>query len=138
MCLWVFFLLDVFSLFFFFKQKTAYEVRISDWSSDVCSSDLSNAWHRSSACKGVGESPGGRDDGGLGFEKGVEPFEAVLAAPAARLDAAIGRRPADVAIGVDPNHAGFDPRRHAVRPPGSDDRRVGKGCVSTCRFRWRP
>src|SRR3546814_7118085 len=28
-------------LFFFFKQKTAYEVRISDWSSDVCSSDLS-------------------------------------------------------------------------------------------------
>src|SRR3546814_8847886 len=31
--------------FFFFKQKTAYEMRISDWSSDVCSSDL----------KGVGE-----------------------------------------------------------------------------------
>src|SRR3546814_7513623 len=29
-----------FSLFFFFKQKTAYEMRISDWSSDVCSSDL--------------------------------------------------------------------------------------------------
>src|SRR3546814_13960864 len=29
--------------FFFFKQKTAYEMRISDWSSDVCSSDLS-AW----------------------------------------------------------------------------------------------
>src|SRR3546814_20481790 len=28
-------------LFFFFKQKTAYELRISDWSSDVCSSDLS-------------------------------------------------------------------------------------------------
>src|SRR3546814_7901234 len=28
------------SFFFFFKQKTAYEVRISDWSSDVCSSDL--------------------------------------------------------------------------------------------------
>src|SRR3546814_5952156 len=26
--------------FFFFKQKTAYELRISDWSSDVCSSDL--------------------------------------------------------------------------------------------------
>src|SRR3546814_13218187 len=28
------------SCFFFFKQKTAYEMRISDWSSDVCSSDL--------------------------------------------------------------------------------------------------
>src|SRR3546814_9787773 len=29
-----------FVFFFFFKQKTAYEMRISDWSSDVCSSDL--------------------------------------------------------------------------------------------------
>src|SRR3546814_3248727 len=29
--------------FFFFKQKTAYEMRISDWSSDVCSSDLAQA-----------------------------------------------------------------------------------------------
>src|SRR3546814_9912551 len=31
------------SIFFFFKQKTAYEMRISDWSSDVCSSDLVGA-----------------------------------------------------------------------------------------------
>src|SRR3546814_10352050 len=30
--------------FFFFKQKTAYELRISDWSSDVCSSDLRTRW----------------------------------------------------------------------------------------------
>src|SRR3546814_9773508 len=30
----------MFLVFFFFKQKTAYEMRISDWSSDVCSSDL--------------------------------------------------------------------------------------------------
>src|SRR3546814_8156236 len=30
----------MFSIVFFFKQKTAYEMRISDWSSDVCSSDL--------------------------------------------------------------------------------------------------
>src|SRR3546814_8187041 len=30
----------LFCFFFFFKQKTAYEMRISDWSSDVCSSDL--------------------------------------------------------------------------------------------------
>src|SRR3546814_2548266 len=37
-------------LFFFFKQKTAYEMRISDWSSDVCSSDLdaSRAGHHRS------------------------------------------------------------------------------------------
>src|SRR3546814_5889356 len=32
--------------FFFFKQKTAYEMRISDWSSDVCSSDLSRYGER--------------------------------------------------------------------------------------------
>src|SRR3546814_19286980 len=32
----------MFLFFFFFKQKTAYEMRISDWSSDVCSSDLSD------------------------------------------------------------------------------------------------
>src|SRR3546814_1538111 len=31
-------------VFFFFKQKTAYEMRISDWSSDVCSSDLWLTW----------------------------------------------------------------------------------------------
>src|SRR3546814_4696905 len=32
-------------MFFFFKQKTAYELRISDWSSDVCSSDLNRNHH---------------------------------------------------------------------------------------------
>src|SRR3546814_6874637 len=34
---------DMYSVFFFFKQKTAYDMRISDWSSDVCSSDLRGA-----------------------------------------------------------------------------------------------
>src|SRR3546814_11682304 len=34
------FVVSFFCVFFFFKQKTAYEMRISDWSSDVCSSDL--------------------------------------------------------------------------------------------------
>src|SRR3546814_8780235 len=33
-------MIDRYCYFFFFKQKTAYEMRISDWSSDVCSSDL--------------------------------------------------------------------------------------------------
>src|SRR3546814_9784123 len=33
-------LINIAHCFFFFKQKTAYEMRISDWSSDVCSSDL--------------------------------------------------------------------------------------------------
>src|SRR3546814_2915081 len=45
--------------FFFFKQKTAYEMRISDWSSDVCSSDL---WMitRQGVCAAV-EQPAGLD-----------------------------------------------------------------------------
>src|SRR3546814_1925526 len=34
-------------IFFFFKQKTAYEMRSSDWSSDVCSSDLARRGRRS-------------------------------------------------------------------------------------------
>src|SRR3546814_19660747 len=37
--------------FFFFKQKTAYEMRISDWSSDVCSSDLQDAIGRQAGAK---------------------------------------------------------------------------------------
>src|SRR3546814_8695769 len=45
-------------LFFFFKQKTAYEMRISDWSSDVCSSDLPG---------------GGRDLNGASFRNGEIP-----------------------------------------------------------------
>src|SRR3546814_14373185 len=40
----------VISCVFFFKQKTAYELRISDWSSDVCSSDL---YLMADACKGT-------------------------------------------------------------------------------------
>src|SRR3546814_4625705 len=38
--------------FFFFKQKTAYEMRISDWSSDVCSSDLDGRRSRGTAPRG--------------------------------------------------------------------------------------
>src|SRR3546814_9628435 len=48
-------------LFFFFKQKTAYEMRISDWSSDVCSSDLPG--HRAARLRrhrGGGEVPAAR------------------------------------------------------------------------------
>src|SRR3546814_3489762 len=43
MCLcWISVVLLSVTFFFFFKQKTAYDMRISDWSSDVCSSDLLN------------------------------------------------------------------------------------------------
>src|SRR3546814_3193356 len=39
---------------FFFKQKTAYEMRISDWSSDVCSSDLIHAYQELNLTMGSG------------------------------------------------------------------------------------
>src|SRR3546814_5226618 len=59
-------------LFFVFKQKTAYEMRISDWSSDVCSSDLDRAALRA-VFRGIGHEVaqdhrdllGGRVDDGL-------------------------------------------------------------------------
>src|SRR3546814_3720781 len=50
------FLSFVFMFLFFFKQKTAYEMRISDWSSDVCSSDLSICV-RAQAARGGEEQP---------------------------------------------------------------------------------
>src|SRR3546814_9126218 len=49
--------------FFFFKQKTAYEMRISDWSSDVCSSDLAYCIHFFMLC--MSEQPGRAGSGGL-------------------------------------------------------------------------
>src|SRR3546814_1551584 len=45
----------VYSFFFFFKQKTAYEMRISDWSSDVCSSDLTLGVAMDTALMGLAE-----------------------------------------------------------------------------------
>src|SRR3546814_8717687 len=59
-------------IFFFFKQKTAYEMRISDWSSDVCSSDLRDdldpAVLEGAATGGIdilpGDHPGGNFPGG--------------------------------------------------------------------------
>src|SRR3546814_2830974 len=45
------FICTFYCLFFFFKQKTAYEMRISDWSSDVCSSDLVSAHANSAGTK---------------------------------------------------------------------------------------
>src|SRR3546814_6156045 len=85
--------------FFFFKQKTAYEMRISDWSSDVCSSDL-HAPHRSAG-------DGNKND----------------------------RVRHDVLLRVVLNTW----RPYASgRPERSEERRVGKECVSTCRSRWSP
>src|SRR3546814_6045244 len=78
--------------FFFFKQKTAYEMRISDWSSDVCSSDLATPWQRVST-----------EQQATGRNSEMSMKMRVL----------------------------FSTTR-------SEERRVGKECVSTCRSRWSP
>src|SRR3546814_5298966 len=95
--------------FFFFKHKTAYEMRISDWSSDVCSSDLFRNIRRT--CHGVlldalKRSPFREDQRRLiiatYFYCAIWTLSAVH------------------------------------RAERSEERRVGKECVSTCRSRWSP
>src|SRR3546814_8576539 len=102
--------------FFFFKQKTAYEMRISDWSSDVCSSDL------------------------------VVQFTAVGGKHSADNAAATGQFVVNIATEsmmdqVNATSAGFAEDVNeftAVGVARSEERRVGKACVSTCRSRWWP
>src|SRR3546814_9730481 len=67
--------------FFFFKQKTAYEMRISDWSSDVCSSDLDpRAVARGTESPhpvAVGVAGGVAEDPWLAGDRGDEPLGVV-------------------------------------------------------------
>src|SRR3546814_12139727 len=119
------------ALFFFFKQKTAYEMRISDWSSDVCSSDLLHVAGRSGAAF-LCVFPGlhGRH-AWVGDFRQPDPDGVLLGAdqpvliPADRLLAPPRRCPARCLHGLDGD------RR-------SDERRVGKEVVSTCRSRCSP
>src|SRR3546814_15920395 len=112
-------------LIYFFKQKTAYEVRISDWSSDVCSPDLVTATSdiRPDRAAILAMLPG--------FEG--EILQKPPAYSALKID---GRRAYDLARahsqgrGEAPDVA---PRPIRIR---SEERRVGKECVSTCRSRW--
>src|SRR3546814_6511217 len=106
----MFFRVDVIFRFVFFKQKTAYEMRISDWSSDVCSSDLGTA-RPNCAARSDGRFSGKRCRG-----KGVE---------ARVVSTGTSRRPRE----------GGGRRRVTQR---SEERRVGKECVRTCRSRWSP
>src|SRR3546814_8597256 len=100
---------------FFFKQKTAYEMRISDWSSDVCSSDLLRVDMADIA--GV-EPDGARRVARFGPECAVG-FH--LVAPIAVHHQFAAAQ--DFAILGYPHLS-------------SEERRVGKECVSTCRSRW--
>src|SRR3546814_5183756 len=93
--------------FFFCKQKTAYEMRISDWSSDVCSSDLriiliEIAAQVILACVTV-------------RSLGLCPYS-ICHRLRDSVFVSLGLRPLD----------------------RSEERRVGKECVSTCRSRWSP
>src|SRR3546814_1511361 len=95
-------------MFFFFKQKTAYEMRISDWSSDVCSSDLQVR---------------------AGFQViGMDLRDHVRARQ---------RQQVVVALQVVALARAVAGRLPAVETR-SEERRVGKECVSTCRSRWSP
>src|SRR3546814_3050258 len=91
--------------FFFFKQKTAYDMRISDWSSDVCSSDLARQGEDRDAL----QSHVSR----TGWQRGDDVETTPRDPPAQLLQTA----------------------SEAAR---SEERRVGKECVSTCRSRWSP
>src|SRR3546814_2931912 len=99
----------LFSCFFFFKQKTAYEMRISDWSSDVCSSDLR------------------AEPGAFRLAKLLEtqwPRNLLRMRPLSNQ-----RSISDAAEAV----------KSCIRKcRRSEERRVGKECVSTCRSRWSP
>src|SRR3546814_820556 len=72
-------------LFFFFKQRTAYEMRISDWSSDVCSSDLVAARRRRD--DGVADMPVGFPiDRTAGIGRGINRCDHVGAVPLRQVD----------------------------------------------------
>src|SRR3546814_15573809 len=124
--------MDCRALFCFFKQKTAYEMRISDWSADVCSSDLVarlNARTEEVTIAEAGYRP--QLSGGIG--SGFDNIIGSRWQPRANLSATqmlfdFGK----VKSSVDAAEAGSRIGRR------SEERRVGKECVSTCRSRGSP
>src|SRR3546814_16221474 len=125
---------------FFFKQKTAYEMRIIDWSSDVCSSDLGRVGTRGERSGGLGivrvaERPLHRD-GALARAVLVERGRTL------RVEFEAGERrpvvgPQEVGPGDDLTAAGPRGVRQAV-VPRQGGRRVGKESVSPSRSRGAP
>src|SRR3546814_10414786 len=102
-------------VFFFIKQKTAYEMRISDWSSDVCSSDLENV-------KTVIRYKPRLD---VKNPLGQVNFITISSHLCFRLQLSLQK---NIILLV----------RVLSVLRRSDERRVGKECVSTCRSRWSP
>src|SRR3546814_7806553 len=106
--------------FFFFKQKTAYEMRISDWSSDVCSSDLHDYHILRTLEAGLSL---------LGSE-----IKSVRDGHVSIREAYVRPQSGEMWL-VGAHIAQYPPAGRANR---SEERRVGKECVSTCRSRWAP
>src|SRR3546814_1219493 len=115
--------------FFFFKQKTAYEMRISDWSSDVCSSDLSIE---------VAADLGDIDRKAGDRLASVEEQHRALR----MRDLRRPLRVEDGAEHVRDVREGDDAMLVRQHPFGrierSEERRVGKERVRTCTSRWSP
>src|SRR3546814_17991142 len=113
--------------FFFFKQKTAYEMRISDWSSDVCSSDLVGLTG-TFACQGQWLQ-----------EQSASRF--ILSTRRIRklAEGSFHFTPSLISRWNEPSlqHRTSKPARTGSQDR-SEERRVGKEWVSTCRFRWSP
>src|SRR3546814_4757258 len=111
---------------FFFKQKTAYEMRISDWSSDVCSSDLAPVQTdiNCDQVKGQTAAQGQPPDDILGVRHGMtlQNVKNVLRCT----------NPLFIFEEKEGNNSNLTNRTR------SEERRVGKECVSTCRSRWSP
>src|SRR3546814_1622216 len=109
MCLTLMWRSVVLLLVVFFKQVTAYEMRICDWSSDVCPSDLYSSVHGDPVHEGHHRLVTG--------EQLVVELVFVMEEPSARCAAIVQRR---------------------IAQERSEERRVGKDCVSTFRSRWSP
>src|SRR3546814_15266666 len=111
---------------FFFKQKTAYEVRISDWSSDVCSSDLDSGFRYRSIPRSHRR----------GSRRGRVCSSDALGGNARVCALGAGETPQRVStVRVRERRPFVHAREQLCR---SEERRVGKECVSTCRSRWSP
>src|SRR3546814_15676304 len=108
-------------MFFFCKQMTAYELRISDGSSDVCSSDLPPQDHIDRARAAVADMRRAERDDLVGVGRVCQPAGQRSADRAARARIAVHHRQT-VGAGAE----------------RSEERRVGKGWVSTGRTRWAP
>src|SRR3546814_8336511 len=109
-------------IFFLFKQKTAYEMRISDWSSDVSSSDLAGRRTRDFTGSSVGDIRRlvAVENGELARQLGLASTLVIVN------EVMIGRGAAVDAL----------PVSHDDDVARSEERRVGQAGVSLCRSRW--